>query len=628
MCGILGSFNLYSTSSTDLNARNALRAMQHRGPDDHGLETFQVSDGQLHMGQVRLSIIDLSNGGHQPMESHNKRYVMVFNGEIYNYRELRQELSGLGYVFLTESDTEVLIAAWAQWGTDCLPRLIGMFAFVIFDRENETITLVRDAFGIKPLFYHIDGQSIFFASEIPSLLSLIPHKPAMNIQRAFNYLVNASYDDGSDTFYEGIVHLPPGHWLRIPLRKPNTDEPKRWWWPSITVRNDLSFIDAASQLREIFFNNIRLHLRSDVPIGAALSGGIDSSAVVCAIRNIEPNLPIQTFSFIAHGSDVNEEKWVDLVNKHVNAIPHKIIVDPNELGRDLDDMIKAQGEPFGDTSIYAQYRVFRLAHENGIKVTLDGQGADEMLAGYNGYPLKYINSLIEKRQYHKIPGFLNNWSQWPGRSRNEGMKMLTSLALSQNTKKLLRKFSGYNNLPPDWINKKWLESYGIDMNATINDYRSADGLGRRLAEELRNSLANRGLVSLMRHADRNSMRWSIESRVPFLTTELAEYLLSLPEHYLLSQKGETKSVFREAMRGIVPDAILDRRDKIGFQTPEQVWLKGQKAEIDNWLEALNDIPFLNSDAVRKKVNEIVENKQAYNTEAWRLINFSRWAQLQ
>ena len=628
MCGILGSFNQHLISSTDLNARNALRAMQHRGPDDNGLETFQVADGQLLMGQVRLSIIDLSTGGHQPMESHNKRYVMVFNGEIYNYRELRQELSGLGHVFLTESDTEVLIAAWAQWGTNCLPRLIGMFAFVIFDRENETITLVRDAFGIKPLFYHRDGQSIFFASEIPALLSLLPLKPAMNIQRAFNYLVNASYDDGSDTFYEGVVHLPPGHWLRIPLRKPNTDEPKRWWWPSITVRNDLSFIDAASQLREIFFNNIRLHLRSDVPIGAALSGGIDSSAVVCAIRNIEPNLPIQTFSFIAHGSVVNEEKWVDLVNKHVNAISHKIIVDPKELGRDLDDMIKAQGEPFGDTSIYAQYRVFRLARENGIKVTLDGQGADEMLAGYNGYPLKYINSLIEKRQYHKIPGFLNNWSQWPGRSSNEGMKMLTSLALSQNTKKLLRNFLGYNNLPPDWINKKWLESYGIDMSATINDYRSGDGQGRRLAEELRNSLANRGLVSLMRHADRNSMRWSIESRVPFLTTELAEYLLSLPEHYLLSQKGETKSVFREAMRGIVPDAILDRRDKIGFQTPEQVWLNGQKAEINNWLEALNDMPFLNADAVRKKVNEIVENKQPYNTEAWRLINFSRWVQLQ
>jgi asparagine synthase (glutamine-hydrolysing) len=412
------------------------------------------------------------------------------------------------------------------------------------------------------------------------------------------------------------------------LGKPPVEEPQRWWWPSIAERKDISFKEAAAQLREMFLKNIRLHLRSDVPLGAALSGGIDSSAVVCAIRNLEPQMPIHTFSFIAQGSAVSEERWVDLVNKHVDANAHKVIVDPKELGRDLDDMIKAQGEPFGDTSIYAQYRVFRLAREHGIKVTLDGQGADEMLAGYNGYPLRYLSSLIEKHQYHKIPGFINSWAKWPGRSRNEAMKMLATLAVSPDTKKMLRKFTGRNDQPPGWINHEWLKARGVDMNPSIIVYGNSEAYGRRLAEELRDALANKGLVSLMRHADRNSMRWSIESRVPFLTTELAEYLMTLPEHYLLSPKGETKSVFREAMRGIVPNEILDRRDKIGFQTPEQAWLKGQQTEIKNWLEALNDLPFLNADAVRKKVDEIIANNQAYNTEAWRLINFSRWAQLQ
>jgi asparagine synthase (glutamine-hydrolysing) len=628
MCGILGSFTQYSISDPDLRAKAALRAMHHRGPDDHGLEAFSVANGRLNLGQARLSIIDLSPGGHQPKQSHNGRYVIVFNGEIYNYRELRQELSGLGYSFHTESDTEVLLAGWAQWGIASLSRLIGMFAFVVFDRKEETITLVRDAFGIKPLFYHKEGKGIALASEIPALLEMIPAKPAMNLQRAYSYLVNGSYDDGADSFYEGVYHLRPGHWLRIHLGKPAVQEPQRWWWPSIAERKDLSFKEAAAQLREMFFKNIRLHLRSDVPLGVALSGGIDSSAVVCAIRNIEPQMPIQTFSFIAQGSAVNEERWVDLVNKRVGANAHKVIVDPKELGRDLDDMIKAQGEPFGDTSIYAQYRVLRLAREHGITVTLDGQGADEMLAGYNGYPLRYLSSLIEKQQYHKIPGFINSWSKWPGRSRNEAMKMLATLAVSPDTKKMLRKFTGRNDQPPSWINHEWLEARGVDMNPSTPVYRNVEAYGRRLAEELRDALTNKGLVSLMRHADRNSMRWSIESRVPFLTTELAEFLLTLPEHYLLSPKGETKSVFREAMRGVVPNEILDRRDKIGFQTPEQAWLKGQQAEIKNWMEALIDLPFLNTDAIRKKVDEIIENNQVYNTEAWRLINFSRWAQLQ
>jgi asparagine synthase (glutamine-hydrolysing) len=419
MCGILGTFTHHPLPDQDQRLQSALAALHHRGPDDRGLESFDAVGGRLSLGHARLSIIDLSPGGHQPMHSPTGRYTIVFNGEIYNYRELRQELRALGHAFHTDSDTEVLLATWAQWGTQGLRRLTGMFAFAVYDREARTLTLVRDAFGIKPLFYRIDGGALCFSSEVPSLLELLPAKPELNLQRAYNYLVWGQYDNGSDTFYQGIHHLSPGHWLRIDLQQlavyRPTDQSVRWWWPSIEERTDLSFEDAAAQLREMFLNSVRLHLRSDVPVGAALSGGVDSSAVVCAMRYLEPDMPIHTFSFVARGSSVDEEAWVDIVNTQVGAIAHKIVVSPEELALDLDDMIRAQGEPFGGTSIYAQYRVFKAAREAGIVVTLDGQGADELLAGYNGYPHGYLRSLLDERRYLEIPAFLSAWANWPGR---------------------------------------------------------------------------------------------------------------------------------------------------------------------------------------------------------------------
>jgi asparagine synthase (glutamine-hydrolysing) len=200
-----------------------------------------------------------------------------------------------------------------------------MFAFVVFDREDQSLTLVRDAFGIKPLFYSLDQISIYFASEIPALLKLLPSKPNLDLQQAYDYLVYGHYDNQECTFYNNIKHLLPGHWLRINLKTMHVAAHERWWWPSIKERTDLSFEDAAAQLREMFLNNVRLHLRSDVPVGAALSGGIDSSAVVCAMRNLKPDMPIHTFTYVASGSTVDEEAWADIVNTKVGAVSHKTI---------------------------------------------------------------------------------------------------------------------------------------------------------------------------------------------------------------------------------------------------------------------------------------------------------------
>ena len=628
MCGIIGGWAPPSGIDHRRGQMTAgLSRLAHRGPDDRGQEFNPVAGGTLALGHTRLSIIDLSSGGHQPMVCPDGRYTIIFNGEIYNYRELRQELKALGQAFHTDSDTEVLLAAWAQWGLDALHRLRGMFAFAVFDRATNSLTLVRDAFGIKPLFYCHDADGIHFASEIPALLQLLPRKPVLNLQRAYDYLVFGSYDNGADTFYEGIYHLPPGHWLKIDLAAPRIEAPQRWWWPSIEERTDLSFEDAAAQLRELFLDNIRLHLRSDVPLGAALSGGVDSSAVVCAMRHLEPEMPIHTFTFVAPGSAVDEERWADVVNQHVGAIAHKTVVDPLELGHDLDDMIQAQGEPFGSTSIYAQYRVFRLARDKGITVTLDGQGADELLAGYSGYPQGYLRSLLEKGGYLDVPPFMWHWSAWPGRGVKQSLLTLGAILTPPQARKLAHRVLGRDPAPA-WLGRDWLRDHQITMALPEPLPRSQEGHGRRLVEELRSALTGNGLAQLLRHGDRNSMRWSIESRVPFLTPTMAEFLLTMPESYLLSPRGETKRLFRAAMRGIVPDEILDRRDKIGFQTPEHEWLRGQGARIQEWLSEADALPFLDGPACRDEVNRILDGRKTFCQQVWRLINYCRWAQLQ
>lgn len=622
MCGIAGGFWPRESGRAHYRMNAALEAMRLRGPDDRGVLVDALTQGALALGQARLSVIDLSPGGHQPMLSIDRNAVLVFNGEVYNYRELRAELSALGRTFTSDSDTEVLLAAWQHWGEACLPRLVGMFAFAVFDRARSTLTCVRDAFGIKPLYFTQEEGGFLFASDIPAIRALKQGPFRLDWQRAYDYLVHGDYDSNTRTFLDGVVQLPPGHLVILDLKSGRLGPLQAWWRPTLTQRSDLSFVAATELVRETFLDNIRLHLRSDVPLGAALSGGVDSSAVVCAMRHIEPDLPIHTFSYIARGSAVSEEAWVDQINLHVGATPHKVVVSAHELARDLDDMIRAQGEPFGSTSIYAQFRVFQLAKQHGVTVTLDGQGADELLAGYNGYPGPRLRSLIETGQLSEAWDFLNQWSQWPGRSRQLGAQQLLAEYAQGPVYVLLRRLSGRADTPA-WLDAGALEERGIARRYPRQ--RAADqAAGRRLVSELGLSLTRRGLPALLRHGDRNSMRFSVESRVPFLTTGMADLLLSLPESYLISPQGETKHVFRAAMRGIVPDAVLDRRDKIGFSTPEQEWLSSMAPTALAWLRDSSDIPFIKKDEMLKAFERMTSGGAAFSWQAWRLINFARW----
>lgn len=625
MCGIAGG--IWRVSANDIEQRldAALRCMRHRGPNDHGTELQSKPNYMVAIGQTRLSVIDLSSGGHQPMVSDDGSLAIVFNGEIYNYRELRDELRALGHVFRSESDTEVLLASWAHWHKECLTKLEGMFAFVVHDRRNERLFCARDAFGIKPFFYAQNDDGFLFASEQPAMRSLRRELPRPDLQRSYDYLVHGDYDSQERTFIEGVKHLLPGSFLDIDLSSKQEAEPVSWWKPSIEQTSRLSYADAVEAVREQFLHNIKLHLRSDVPLGAALSGGIDSSAVVCAMRKIEPDKPIHTFSYIAEGSDVSEEHWVDLVNDTINATPHKVKASGADLVRDLDVIIAAQGEPFGSTSIYAQYCVFRLARDCGITVTLDGQGADELLAGYHGYPGQRMLSLVENGRLGALHGFARRWGEWPGRSYGGAWAYLGRAVLPDGLYAYARKGFG-RDFQPAWLAVDFLRDNGVRFRESRPALQNG-AKGRRVMEQLAYSLQTRGLPHLLRHGDRNAMAFSIESRVPFLTLPMAELLLTLPEEYLISDEGETKHVFRAAMRGLVPDQILDRRDKIGFATPERDWLMNAAPSLRGWLEGCGNIPLINRTNLLAVFDKMVAGEMSFSWQLWRWANYCRWYQL-
>ena len=618
MCGLVGGWFEQPTDQLRASMRRANELLAHRGPDDAGCEELSGDHpGRLFLGHTRLAIIDLSSDGHQPMATADGRFCIVFNGEIYNYQELRDELTALGVNCTTQTDTEVLLKAWAQWGSDALPKLVGMFAFAVYDRLKSTLTLVRDPYGIKPLYYAQEDDRLVFGSEIPAMLPLLAQVPKPNLHAVYPYLVHGTYDRGEHSFFTGIKSLEPGTLGKFDLSSATLSEPTVWWRPSYLNRAQISFDEATDIVREKFLTSVRLHLRSDVRVGAALSGGIDSSAIVCAMRYLEPQMPIHTFSYIASGSEKNEERWVDIVNEHTGAIGHKVTAEPEDLIKDLDRMVQAQGEPFGTTSIYAQFRVFQLAREHGIVVTLDGQGADEALAGYLGYPGERLMSLVETGRLKTAIRFAREWGKPAGRSQALAWMHFVYRVLPKPLLSAARSILGRRSAPA-WLNMAMIRSHGV-AEREARPQKDSAAKGRRVVEHLAQSLQKIGLPALLRHGDRNSMHFSIESRVPFLTTALTDYLLSLPEHYLINEKGVTKSVFRRAMRGIVPDSILDRTDKIGFDPDDDQWRKYYLEQIQILGNDSNS--FINTQA-------FLASRASQDTgSCWRLLNYLIWDRL-
>lgn len=657
MCGIFGIWNFDKHSVDTAAVERATSTLRHRGPDDEGylfvntrtgrtvpcagsdttseldlphVRHFKDQEFDLGLGFRRLSILDVSPAGHQPMPSADGTCWIIYNGEIYNYIELRAELSAHGYKFQTGTDTEVILAAYRHWGVDCLTHFNGMWSFAIWDKNNQHLFLARDRFGIKPLYYFKTAEKLIFASEIKALLvhSSVPRQ--VNPARLYEYLHSGLTDYGDETLFQDIQQVPPAHYLTIRKDTPQQSDPRRYWQISFDRQLDLSFAEASDQLRKLFLESVRLHLRSDVRVGAALSGGIDSSAIVAGMRQVEPQLDLHTFSYTADDPRVSEEHWVDIVGQTSGAAIHKVRPTPQELVRDLDALIETQDEPFGSTSIYAQYRVFRLAHEQGIKVMLDGQGADELLGGYRTYLPLRLASLLRQLRLIKANQFMRAAAELPGEPALGAMTLFAGAGGAllpegfRSVKKFLKSSRGSTNgANGGWLDDSWFLQQGVVPRRPMRPRGPY-----MVQEQLYDAVAESSLPMLLRYEDRNSMAQSIESRVPFLTSELAEFILALPEDYIIASDGTSKSVFRQAMRGIVPDVILDRRDKIGFATPEKLWMEAVGPWIDQALssEVAARVPGMNLPTMKRQWQAILQGSQAFDFRVWRWVNMIKWAQ--
>lgn len=631
MCGIGGIIRYDGKPVTPAQLKRMGACLAHRGPDDHGALVWDgtaahvkrdhdaLVQGQAGLIHQRLAILDLSSAGRQPMSSADGRYHLVFNGEIYNYLELRAELQGLGHDFASGTDTEVLLHAFIEWGNGCLLRFIGMFAFAILDTKRRTLFLARDFFGIKPLYVTATPELFAFASEIKGLVSLDCITVAPDPQGIYDYLQHGRILDNVRTVYAGIHHVPPAHFLEVSLDSFRPPVPVRYWEIETKHTLDISFDEAVTETRRLFLENVRLHLRSDVPLGVALSGGIDSSSIAAGMRHHLAGASIHGFSFTPDEAAISEEAWVDISGRAIGATIHKVRIAPADLLADIDHLLHVHDEPFLNTGMYAQYRVMQSAAENGIKVMLDGQGADEILGGYVRYYGELAASLTKQFQFIKASRLFWSVRNMRGVTPTTLMAPLLLRTLPMAGVDMIRSLLNKRQVHP-WLREGWFRERGVALAC-----RPPACEGKSLLrQELKRSVEY-DLPQLLRYEDRNSMAHSIESRVPFLTPEMVRFLFTLPEEYLISPDGTTKNVFRHAMRGIVPDAILDRKDKFGFPTPEHAWLDAMRPWLKDVLEGqtLARAPFIQDAVVKREWSTSIRPGQ-FGSSAWRFMSIAKW----
>jgi len=621
VCGIVGLVSECPVAEGQPYVATALHALRHRGPDGQGL--FVQPPGSdtraVTLAHCRLAIIDPTPAAAQPMVSSSGRYVIVLNGEIYNYLELRAELEIAGHAFRTRSDTEVLLTGYSHWGLGVLDRVVGMFAFAILDRTEQSLLLARDCFGMKPLYYASSSRGFGFASEPRALLSLLGLKAEADDQGLADYLVHGLTDHRSGTMFAGVRAVPAASHIRLSLRDANVPEPVRYWAPAIDRIDDRPATVIARELRERFLESIRLHLRGDACVGTLLSGGIDSSSIVMAMREVGgANLDIQTFSYIPEAGAISEERWIDEVNTAAGAIPHKMGIARELWETEAGALADHQGEPFGTLAIYAQSALCRSASEAGVRVLLDGQGADEMLAGYAMFRSARMAGHIRRAEYRRALGFARALRGDGAPMRQMAARYLDAvrLIIPESAAALVRR----TGLQHAVVDEGWLGARGVRPRTV---WRPA---GRRLLQgRLRDSIET-NLPALLRYVDRSAMMHGVESRLPFLTRELVEFVLALPDHLLISDDGLGKAVFREAMRGLVPDSVLDRRDKVGFAVPLDEWLVGSRY-ADELARAAAALPCVAAGRVHPWIADLEAGRRLPPGPTfllWRLIGLSEW----
>lgn len=602
MCGICGIINFSQNRVREDKIRGMMKQMKHRGPDDEGV----YIENNLGFGFVRLSIIDLTTAGHQPMVSEDGKFVLVFNGEIYNYIEIREELISKGYTFKSNSDSEVLLKAYIQWEEECLPKFNGMWSFVIYDRSKNTIFCARDRFGVKPFYYYQSSEAFIFASEIPAILSILENSAEPDEQSIYDYLVFNRTDQTESTFFKGIKKLQHGHKIIV---KDYDFSIQRWYDLKTNLKNS---IKSPADYKDIFTSSLNLRLRSDVPVGVCLSGGLDSSSIVSVlVKDFHIN-NLNTFSAL-YGKGIKGDES-DFINLYKPMVKNMFFTYPSAetLFEEMSDFARAHGEPVPTTSPYAQFKVMELASKH-VVVTLDGQGADEELAGYHYFFGFYFKELLKELKFHLL--FDEAFHYLKNQKSLFGIKTFLFFLLPEFLMNNLRVAEkGY-------VKSSFSKKFASSNNITGNLYKSDN-----LQESLLNHFEYK-LEHLLKFEDRNSMVFSLEARVPFLDYRLVEGTLALPSDKLI-HNGTTKHILREAMRGRLPEQIRNRMDKIGFETPSDKWFR--EKIFYNYIEELllkNESPinnYIDTKAAWSIYLNHLDNKVNIGNEIWKWINLDLW----
>lgn len=634
MCGITGLF--CSTGINDLvtSFQRANTIVQHRGPDGQGFTFFDtrqdenahfsfyeslpdmssIPNATLALGHRRLAIIDLSDAGIQPMSNAKGTLWITYNGEVYNYIELRRELEGAGHVFRSQSDTEVILHAYEEWGESCVNRFNGIWAFAIADLNRRKLFCSRDRFGVKPFNYFFDGKYFVFGSEIKQILCFPFIRREVNEQILYDFIAYAALDHSTETFFKGVHRLFQGHNLTLDLRDSSVSI-QQYYQPKMQIDYTIGFDEAAEEFQRLLKDSIRLQLRSDVEVGSCLSGGLDSSSIVCLINRQlvrDGRTTIQrTFSSHFDNEEANELEYMQEVIQATRVKADFIYPKANDLLQDLERLIWHQEEPFGSTSIFAQWSVFKLVHKHGIKVMLDGQGADEQLAGYLGLTSYYFSELKTKQRYLKL---IYERAQY-AKSQGESWINYIFGHLMQN-RPLLHK-------PMSWLHPQFAGKYRANgpylKNLSVKPFGEKEKLNNILYQ-----LTFQGnLQQLLRYEDRNSMAFSVEARVPFLDHRLVEFVFSLPSGFKI-RDGLTKRVMRDSMTGILPEKIRQRTGKLGFATPERSW---QQTTLRPLVEKAIYSEELSSYILPDKAKSYLEQLEKYNLldfSPWRWLNLSLW----
>jgi len=601
MCGICGQFNLNKKYIIPAQINLMMSKMKHRGPDDEGIF---IKD-QVGLGFVRLSILDLSLDGHQPMFSNNGRFVIVFNGEIFNYIEIREELKNK-YYFKTRTDTEVVLAAYQEWGEHCLDKFNGMFSFVIYDVVIDEIFGVRDRYGIKPLYYYQNNDEFFFASEIKSILPLLSSKKANN-RIISDYLFFNRTDHTCETFFCDIKKLHHGTYFRLSKKGISFHR-----WYNLSDKIQFNRLLTPDDYRALFIDSLKLRLRADVPIGVSLSGGIDSSVIASSLVKDFGLQQLNTFSAVYDANDSNDEsKYIKEFFPIIKNM-HFIKPDAPMFFNDFETFIESHNEPVPDIGPYAQYKVMELASKF-VKVTLDGQGADEQLAGYHYFFGSYYVELLKQLRLTKFIG--ENIYYFKKHKSLDALKYFLYYLLPSS---IQNKIS--STLFPS-ISKTFLSANrsNLEINEMLYNPKS---LNESLIQHFEFKLEH-----LLRWEDLNAMHFSIESRVPFLDYRLVEATLSTPSNQKIYQ-GETKHLLREALSDILPAKITNRKDKKGFSNPRDKWFRSEKFQ-KYIFELINSGSFkkrgyFDSAIANKQYKKHLKNEIDISKEIWKWINLEVW----